>query len=65
MRLRYIQTERMGPGEKERLKMGDGSGKGNIRKNKQMELHQTKKFLYRKGNQQNKKTTDCLGEDIR
>ena len=26
------------------------SGKGNKRKNKQMELHQTKKFLHSKGN---------------
>ena len=41
------------------------SGKGKKRKNKQMGLYQTKKFLYSKGNhQQNKKTTDCLGEDI-
>ena len=40
-------------------------GKGNKRKNKQMELHQTKKFLHRKGNhQQNKKTTHRMGEHI-
>ena len=33
--------------------------------NKQMGLHQTKKFLYRKGNhQQNKKTTHRMGEHI-
>ena len=33
-------------------------GKGNKRKNKQMQLHQTKKFLHSKGNhQQNKKNS--------
>ena len=39
------------------------SGKGK-RKNKPMGLHQTKKVLYSKGNhQQNKKTTNWMGED--
>ena len=34
-------------------------------KNKQMGLHQTKKFLHSKGNhQQNKKTTHGMGEHI-
>ena len=34
------------------------SGKGNKSKNKQMELHETKKLLHSKGNhQQNKKAT--------
>ena len=38
-------------------------GKGNKRKNKQIKLHQTKKFLHSKGNhQQNKKTTHRIGE---
>ena len=38
-------------------------GKGNKRKNKQMGLHQTKKFLHSKGNgQQNEKTTHGRGE---
>ena len=40
-------------------------GKGNKRKNKQMGLHQTKKFLHSKGNhQQNKKTPHRMGEHI-
>ena len=33
------------------------SGKGNKRKNKQMGLHQTKKFLHNKGKHQQKKQT--------
>ena len=38
-------------------------GKGNKRVNKQMGLHQTKKFLHSKGNhQQNKKTAHRMGE---
>ena len=40
-------------------------GNRDKRKNKQMGLHQTKKFLHSKGNhQQNEKTTCPLGEDI-
>ena len=40
-------------------------GEGNKRRNKQMELHQTKMFLHSKGNhQQNKKTTHRVGEHI-
>ena len=40
-------------------------GKGNKSKNKQMGLHQTKKFLHSKGNyQQNKKTPHRMGEYI-
>ena len=35
------------------------------RKNKQMGLHQTKKLLHNKGNQQqNEKVTHCMGEHI-
>ena len=40
-------------------------GKGNKRKNKQMGLYQTKKFLHSKGNhQQNEKTTHWMGDHI-
>ena len=40
-------------------------GKGNKRKNKQMGLSQTKKFLYSKRNhQQNEKKTHYMGEHI-
>ena len=38
---------------------------GEQKKNKQMGLHQTEKFLHGKGNhQQNKKTTHRMGEHI-
>ena len=38
--------------------------KGNNRKHKQMELHQTKEILYSRGSQQNKKATHRMGEHI-
>ena len=41
------------------------SGKGNKSKNKQMGLHQTKRFLCSKGNyQQNEKAVYGMGENI-
>ena len=40
------------------------SGKGNKSKNKQMELHQTKKILHSEGNyQQNEKAVYWMGEE--
>ena len=39
-------------------------GRETKEKNKQMELHQTKKVLHSKGNKTNEKTTNWTGEHI-